>query len=57
MNNLRLFFSRLQLKAKEVQIIRGICRQIDWYGNQRYQDGLRERKASGLSKTKVDPNS
>jgi len=40
MNNLRHFGSRMQLRAKEVSIIRGICRQIDWYGNKRYRDGL-----------------
>jgi tRNA/rRNA methyltransferase len=40
MNNLRHFGSRIQLRAKEVQIIRGICRQINWYGKKRYQDGL-----------------
>ncbi len=33
LNNLRNFFSRLPLRAKEVRIIRGICRQIEWYGN------------------------
>ncbi len=44
LNNLRHFFSRLQLRAREVRIIRGICRQIDWYGNKRYQDGLREMR-------------
>ncbi len=38
-NNLRHFFSRLQLRAKEVSIIRGICRQIDWYGKKCYGDG------------------
>jgi tRNA/rRNA methyltransferase len=32
MNNLRQFGTRMRLRAKEVQIIRGICRQIDWYG-------------------------
>jgi tRNA/rRNA methyltransferase len=32
MNNFRHFFSRLPLRAREVRIIRGICRQIDWYG-------------------------
>ena len=43
MNNLRHFFSRLPLRAKEVQIIRGICRQIDWYGEKRYRDGLMDQ--------------
>jgi tRNA/rRNA methyltransferase len=32
MMNLRRFLSRVRLYSKEVQIIRGICRQIDWYG-------------------------
>jgi tRNA/rRNA methyltransferase len=44
MNNLRHFFSRLQLRAKEVQIVRGICSQILWYGKKCYQDGLKEKK-------------
>ena len=43
LNNFRHFFSRLPLRAKEVQIIRGICRQIKWYGDKRYQDGLKEK--------------
>jgi len=43
MNNFRQFFSRLPLRAKEVQIIRGICRQINWYGQKCYQDGLNEK--------------
>ncbi len=32
LNNFRAFFSRLPLRAKEVRIIRGVCRQIEWYG-------------------------
>ncbi|MDF1594434.1 MAG: RNA methyltransferase [Desulfobacterales bacterium] len=44
MNNLRRFFNRLPLRAKEVSIIRGICRQIDWYGGKCYRDGLKDRK-------------
>jgi tRNA/rRNA methyltransferase len=43
-NNLRRFFSRLPLRAKEVSIIRGICRQIDWYGKKCYKDGLEMRQ-------------
>jgi tRNA/rRNA methyltransferase len=39
MNNLRHFGTRMQLRAKEVQIIRGICRQIDWYGKHRFEQG------------------
>ncbi|MEA3417033.1 MAG: RNA methyltransferase [Thermodesulfobacteriota bacterium] len=33
LDKLRHFFNRMQLRAKEVSIIRGICRQIDWYGS------------------------
>ena len=43
MNNLRHFCSRMQLRAKEVQIVRGICSQILWYGKKCYQDGLKEK--------------
>ena len=39
MNKLRNFLSRLQLQAREVSVIRGICRQINWYGKKRYNDG------------------
>lgn len=40
MNNLRHFFTRMQLRAREVSIIRGICRQINWYAGKSYQDGF-----------------
>jgi tRNA/rRNA methyltransferase len=43
MNKLRRFFSRLELRAGEVSIVRGICRQVDWYAEHRYREG---RKAS-----------
>ncbi|MCK4470124.1 MAG: RNA methyltransferase [Desulfobacterales bacterium] len=36
LDKLRHFFNRMQLRAKEVSIIRGICRQIDWYGRKRF---------------------
>ena len=42
MNNLRQFGTRLKLRAKEVSIIRGICRQIDWYGNKCFRDGIKK---------------
>lgn len=41
MNKIRQFFTRLQLRAKEVSIIRGICRQINWYGQECHARGLR----------------
>ena len=31
MLNIRRYLSRLPLRAREVRIIRGVCRQIDWY--------------------------
>jgi tRNA/rRNA methyltransferase len=40
MSRLRRFFTRHQLRAADVRIIRGICRQIDWYGGHRYRQGL-----------------
>jgi tRNA/rRNA methyltransferase len=43
MNNLRHFCSHMQLRAKEVQIVRGICRQILWYGKKCYRDGQNEK--------------
>ncbi len=48
-NNLRRFFNRFPLRAKEVAIIRGICRQIDWYGRKSHADGLRAGRAEAES--------
>lgn len=31
MNTFRRFFGRIGLRAREVKMIRGLCRQIDWY--------------------------
>jgi tRNA/rRNA methyltransferase len=45
MNKLRHFFTRMQLRAKEVAIIRGVCRQIDWYAGKCYRDGLEGKGA------------
>ena len=45
MNNLRHFGTRMQLRAKEVQIIRGICRQIHWYGKHCWEQGRRSSAA------------
>jgi tRNA/rRNA methyltransferase len=43
LNNMRHFFNRFPLRAKEVRMIRGICRQINWYGKKCYEDGKQER--------------
>lgn len=40
MFNIRQAFNRLKLKSREVQIIRGLIRQVNWYGKKRYADGL-----------------
>jgi tRNA/rRNA methyltransferase len=34
MLNIRRYLSRLPLRAREARIIRGVCRQIDWYTDQ-----------------------
>jgi tRNA/rRNA methyltransferase len=34
MLNIRRFLSRLPLRARDVRIIRGVCRQVDWYTEQ-----------------------
>jgi tRNA/rRNA methyltransferase len=34
MLNIRRFLSRLPLQAREVRVLRGVCRQIDWYTGQ-----------------------
>lgn len=39
MNKVRRLGNRVQLKAGEVSVIRGICRQINWYSKKCYQDG------------------
>jgi tRNA/rRNA methyltransferase len=39
-NGMRRFFNRLPLRSREVSIIRGICRQINWYGQKSFHDGL-----------------
>jgi tRNA/rRNA methyltransferase len=43
MNNLRHFGTRMRLRAKEVSMIRGICRQINWYGKKCFEDGAKRR--------------
>jgi tRNA/rRNA methyltransferase len=31
------FFSRIDLRARDVKMIRGLCRQIEWYGSRHAQ--------------------
>ena len=42
LGHIRRFFTRIQLRAREVSIIRGLCRQVDWYARKNYEDGLQE---------------
>ncbi len=46
MNKIRTFGTHMKLRAREVSIIRGICRQIDWYGDDRYTAGRAHSKRS-----------
>ena len=45
MLNIRRFLSRLPLRAREVRVIRGVCRQIDWYTGR--LEELQERDRDG----------
>lgn len=47
MNRIRHFLNRLNLRAREVSVIRGICRQIDWYGKKCYGDGMKDSSKNG----------
>jgi tRNA/rRNA methyltransferase len=38
MFNVRRFFNRHGLRAREAQVIKGICRQIDWYVRRRWEE-------------------
>ncbi|CAN2040293.1 tRNA (cytidine/uridine-2'-O-)-methyltransferase TrmJ [Candidatus Magnetomoraceae bacterium gMMP-15] len=42
MNNIRRFFSRLQLRGRDIKIIRGICRQINWYAQKETRNTCKE---------------
>lgn len=44
MHHLRQFFTRIQARAREVSIIRGLIRQVDWYAEKRYRDGRRDER-------------
>lgn len=42
MTGVRRFFNRIGLRAREVKIIRGICRQIDWHCGHKAESGPAE---------------
>ena len=39
MQHIRRFFSRIDMRARDVRMIRGICRQIEWYGSRNMDKG------------------
>jgi tRNA/rRNA methyltransferase len=43
MQHIRRFFSRAGVRARDVKMIRGICRQIEWYGR---NSGQRDQKST-----------
>ena len=45
MLNIRRFLSRIPLRAREVRVIRGVCRQIDWYGRQVQRSETRDNRS------------
>ena len=47
LGRVRHFLNRYQLRAGEVSIIRGICRQVNWYGRKCYQDGRDNCRTGG----------
>jgi tRNA/rRNA methyltransferase len=46
MMHIRRLFARTTLQVREVKILRGICRQIEWYGDHK------ERKSNGSVKSR-----
>jgi tRNA/rRNA methyltransferase len=52
-DKLRRFFTRIQLKAREVSIIRGICRQMDWYARKCFKDGEKVAARSSIGGRKT----
>jgi tRNA/rRNA methyltransferase len=49
MMNIRRFFSRIGLRSNEVNLIMGICRQIEWFGKARFKhqdEGLAPEKGN-----------
>jgi tRNA/rRNA methyltransferase len=47
MLNVRRLFNRRGLQARETQVIKGICRQIDWYVRSRLAEGKESRQGEG----------
>lgn len=56
-NKIRQFFSRMPLRAKEVSIIRGVYRQMNWYAGKCYEDGKAGRPMDPSLKNKKSAKS
>jgi len=54
MLNIRRFLSRLPLRAREVRVIRGICRQIDWYAGH-LEERRKGEDREGTLDSRLDP--
>ena len=52
MLNIRRFLSRIPLRAREVRVVRGICRQIDWYTEQ--LEKMQKERKGGRSASSVE---
>ncbi|MCW7752950.1 RNA methyltransferase [Desulfobotulus sp. H1] len=46
LDNFRHLISRLPMRAREVRMLRGICRQILWYGQHCYENGQKNKNPS-----------
>lgn len=44
MRYIRDFFTRMQIRAREVGIIRGLIRQVKWYGENMYEKGCKHNQ-------------
>lgn len=44
MDKIRRFGNRMRLRSGEVAVIRGVCRQINWYAKKCYRDGQASMK-------------
>lgn len=51
MRYVRRFFSRIDLRARDVKMIRGVCRQIEWYGSRHTDKSGRVSRPGRLSRT------
>jgi len=55
MDNIRRFLSRLPLTAREVKILRGVCRQVDWYTERRFAEPRTEASGAPPPSKGKDP--